>query len=58
MQKYIDLENVYQNTISKLMIQLDYAEDIDILEHTLSFEGIPNEIWDDLIKIALIKLYN
>jgi len=58
MQKYIDLENSYSDTISKLVTQLDSVEDIDLLEHTLSFDGVPNEMWNDLIKIALVKLYN
>ena len=58
MQKYIDLENSYSDTIIKLITQLDSVEDIDLLEHTLSFDGVPNEMWNDLIKIALVKLYN
>jgi len=54
---YTDLENAYQSTVNKLMVQLDSCEDIDILERTLSFDGVPTEFWKYLIEIALNNLY-
>ena len=57
MLRYIDLETRYQPTLQRLINLLEAEEDMDLLEHVLKSDSVPQEDWRDLVELALFKLF-
>ena len=57
MLRYIELEQKYPMTINRLFNLLEAEEDMDLLEHILRSDSVPQEDWEDLVELALFKLF-
>ena len=44
-------------TINRLFNLLEAEEDMDLLEHILRSDSVPQEDWEDLVELALFKLF-
>ena len=57
MLKYVELEQKYPTTLDRLINLLEAGEDMDLLEHILKSDKVPQNEWEDLVDLALFKMF-
>ena len=53
-----NLEHKYKLTIDRLVLLIDEGEDIDILNSICESDNVEKKDWDDVIQIAVMKVYD